>query len=322
MLKKLPLAGCLLGVSAALVWVAACSSMDSSGGSNPDGGGGSSSSGGSGGGGGSSSGGGSSGGGSSGGHDGGGITDAAGEGGGVALLVDDMTAKTGTQIRLQVPAGDTPGSYYTYSDRSAAASNYLGMMSIVTGTSQLADAPVTPAVTNPDGSQIVGELCFGGRVVGYAGLGMNLVYGNAPDATPESGLSSPIPFDASRYSGISFYIRVDPNDATPLPSVHFGVPDTQTADPAAWPTSDCAKVDGGVCDDDFGADVTFAAGQWTKVAFQWSDLTTQGFGMPSLVNGSIRKDQLIGMKWQANGAGVDAAIDSFNFCISDIYFTP
>jgi hypothetical protein len=37
---------------------------------------------------------------------------------------------------------------------------------------------------------------------------------------------------------------------------------------------------------------------------------------------AMRTDQLIGMKWQANGAGVDAAAEPFQFCISDIYFTP
>jgi hypothetical protein len=42
--------------------------------------------------------------------------------------------------------------------------------------------------------------------------------------------------------------------------------------------------------------------------------------------GALRTDQLIGMKWQANGPGaVDGggpSGDSFKFCISNIYFTP
>jgi hypothetical protein len=221
-----------------------------------------------------------------------------------------MSSKNGTQISLQVPPGQSPGSYYTYSDRDKAVSNYLGVMSLVTGTSQLFDTPVMPAIPEPDGATISGELCFGGRVVGYAGLGMSFVYGNPPDATPESGISSPVPFDASRYSGISFYILVEASDAE-LPILRFGIPDTQTADPAAWPTAACSLFDGGGCDDDFGATITPTAGTWTKVSLQWADLGQVGFGMGFT---AIKTDQLIGMKWQANGPGLDAATESCELC--------
>jgi hypothetical protein len=269
--------------------------------------------------------------------------DATAEAGGLGLLVDNMTAMKGTQISLQVPPGETPGSYYAYSDYPT--SNDLGMMSIVSGTSQLLDVALSSPVQQMDGSQIVGELCFGGNVVGYAGLGMSLAYGNPPDASPESGLSSPVPFDASQYSGVSFYILVDPSDG-PAPSIHFGVPDTQTADPVAWPTTACAASSSGdasdandgsdaaldagsasnPCDDDFGSDLTVTPGTWTKVAFKWAEMQQQSWG--AMFPGGIKLDQLIGMKWQANGptvAGVgggDAAAESFRFCISDIYFTP
>ena len=251
-----------------------------------------------------------------------GVFDRRAEAAGLGLLVDNMIATTGTQVQLTVPAGQTPGSYYAYSDYPV--SNTLAMTSSVAGTKQLADMPVSPAITNADGSQIVGELCFGGTVVGYAGLGMSLAYGNPPDATPDAG-SSPVPFDASHYGGVSFYIFGNAADAS-ISTIHFGVPDTQTADPTAWPTSDCAVLDGGKCDDDFGADVPYMPGQWTKVAFKWDELFQQGFGIPGPATAnpisSIKTTQLIGMKWQANGAGVDAAVESFNFCISNIYFTP
>jgi hypothetical protein len=270
----------------------------------------------------------------------GGVTDAVAdaEAGGLGLLVDNMTAMKGTQISLQVPAGESPGSYYAYSDYPV--SNALGMMSIVSGTSQLVDVLLSTAIPNQDGSQITGELCFSGSVVGYAGLGMSFAYGNPPDATPESGLSSPVPFDASKYSGVSFYILVDPSDG-PAASLHFGVPDTQTADPVAWPATACAAshiaaasdasdgADGAMdagsasnpCDDDFGADLAVPAGIWTRVALRWGDLAQQSWG--AQFPGGMKPDQLIGMKWQANGvADPDAAAESFRFCISDIYFTP
>jgi hypothetical protein len=236
------------------------------------------------------------------------------DGGGLGLLVDNMTAAMGTQISLQVPSGQTPGSYYTYPDK---APNNLGMLSRIESTEALGDTPVTSPVMNADGSQISGNLCFRGSVVAYSGLGMSLAYGIPPDATPDAS-SSPVPFDASHYHGVSFYVFVEPADG-PLPSIHFSIPDTQTADPAAWPAAAC-NVDGGECDDDFGSDVTFTQGVWVKASFRFDALTQGGFGSGF---SALMTSQLIGMKWQVNNlAGLDAASESFNFCISDIYFTP
>jgi hypothetical protein len=233
--------------------------------------------------------------------------------GGGALLVDDMEADSGTQIALVVPAGDTPGSYYTYDD---------GPNSSIQGTSQLNDSKLAAPITNADGTTISGELCVSGSVLAYAGLGMNLVYTKPADASA-TALSSPVPFDASRYNGVSFYIFVPADAGGAITTVHFGIPDTQTADPTAWPKSDCAQGDAG-CDDDFGADVSATPGAWTKVAFSWNSadsmLSQQNWGAQF---GALRTNALIGMKWQANGPGPDAgSTDPFDFCISDIYFTP
>jgi hypothetical protein len=269
-------------------------------------------------------------------YDGGGA-DAAAEGASLGLLVDDMTATMGTRIALPPPDGAAPGSYSTYSD--FPNSNYLGMRSVISGTAQLSDTPVSPPIANPDGSQLVGKLCVGrdgsspGSVLNYAGLNLNFAYGTFVAAAQDGG-SSALPFDANQYSGVSFYLLVDPLDGGPSPAMRFGVPDTQTADPAAWPITSCraqapadaggdGAPDGGPetnpCDDDFGADLTYTPGVWNKLSFRWSDLAQQAWGaqFPAL-----KPDQLIGMKWQVNGAGADAAIESFYFCISDIYFTP
>jgi len=157
--------------------------------------------------------------------------------------------------------------------------------------------------------------------VNYAGLGMSIVYApqDSPmDPTCPTG-DPPVPFDASHYSGVSFYINVDPSDSGPPPSIHFDMPDTQTADHCVRPIPACALADAGGCYDDFGSDVPFTPGTWTKVKFVWSDLTQGGWGQPF---GALKTNQLIGMKWQVNGPGPDAADETFNFCISNIYFTP
>ena len=234
----------------------------------------------------------------------------------MGLLVDDMTknleAGAGTQIELDVPDGDTPGSYYTYADM---LSNTQIMMTRV--NTNIFDMSVLPSVSNADGTKINGEICFNGSVVSYAGLGLTLAYGPTPlDAT----ISPPTPFDASKYSGVSFYIYVDP-DAGPAPAIRLGIPDTQTADPAAWPTAACSKAEGGVCDDDFGGNVIATPGVWTQVSFTWDQLMVVGFGVPTF--DAIMQNGLIGMKWQVNNpGGVEASIEPFNFCISNIYFTP
>jgi len=266
-------------------------------------------------------------GGSSGSASGSSISSSAGSSGGSfspgTLLVDNMNADAGTQIALTVPAGEKPGSYYAYSDKGSP---------FVTADSQLADTIFPTPITTPDGAKLTGEICFGGTVLWYAGLGMTLAYTKAADAAANA-LSSPTPFDASAYNGVSFYILVSPSDSGTIPTIHFGVPDTQTADPAAWPTSDCSANDAGAvpCDDDFGADLGIAPGTWTKVAFSFSANVPDALGDQALGQGvwgaqfpgGLRTNALIGMKWQANGAGPDASTsEPFNFCISNIYFTP
>ena len=244
-------------------------------------------------------------------------TDAGSDAGSDGLLVDNMTmAPPSITLELTVPAGETPGSYYTYED---SKSDDMGTMTLVESTGQLKDVPVSPAITNADGTTIQGELCVSGRVTEYGGLGLSLAYGHGPDASPDSGLSSAVPFDASQYSGASFYIMTVGDDAGTPPTVHFSIPDTQTADPAAWPAAAC-NVDGGICDDDFGLDATPQANNvWTPVLAPFAQLSQQHFGTAF---GMILSNQLIGMKWQVNGNGSDASIVPFEFCISDIYFTP
>jgi len=231
------------------------------------------------------------------------------------LLVDNMGADAGTQIALVVPAGDTPGSYYAYSDQYSTDE----------GTAHLGDTPVSPPIQNPDGTTITGELCLQGSVLEYVGLGMSLVYSKPADAAA-TALSIPVPFNASKYNGVSFYILVNPADSGVYPDIHFGIPDTQTSDPSAWPLGQivpaCAMGDAG-CDDDFGSDVTFTPGVWTKNSFSWNPTTDtlaqENWGAQFA---ALKTNALIGMKWQANGGGQDAGYESFTFCISDLYFTP
>lgn len=309
----------------ATMLLAACTDTSSSSPS-PDAGGNGSSSGGS------SSGGSSSGGSSSGGgvDSDGNVADAGAqdasdatvEANTLGALVDNMTAPTGTQNQMgssdaggaPLPAGASPGTYYAY----------LDPYSIGTITSALVDVPVAPPIAEADGSQIVGELCIKGRVTLYVGLGMSIAYAAKSTDASSGTTSSPTPYDASHYSGISFYIYEDPGDGGPLPQLHFGVPDTQTAGPEAWPGSACLDLGDGSsadCYDDFGSDINPTPGQWTKVTLRWVDLQQANWGAQYT---SLKTDQLIAMKWQANGPVADSGVSDlpYNFCVSNIYFTP
>jgi hypothetical protein len=261
-------------------------------------------------------------------------SDAHAEAAGPGLLVDNMTGHFGTRLAFSVDvnAGQSPGSYYAYSDPNS------GSRGLVPATAQLADTSVLDAGV----PGITGEICFAGDVVDftddYAGIGLQLIFGPPIDVGADASgppQSYPVPFDASQYSGVSFYFYVAPNeDGAAALGVRFGVPDTQTADPSADPTAACtlagaAIPDGGSqnqCNDDFGADVNAVVGQWTYNSFVWdptasNGLNQQNWGDTNFVE--INKSGIIGMKWQVVPVGLnDGSYDPFNFCISNIYFTP
>ncbi len=325
MVRRTSLLGLIVLGAVGALWAIACSDSSPAAPS-PDGGGSSSSSSSSGG---SSGGWGSSGGSSSGGANDGGATgdtgapaDATSEASALGVLVDNMTATTGTQNQMgsdaggaPLPAGATAGTYYTY----------LDPYSIGTITSALADVPVTPPISEADGAQIVGKICFKGSVTLYVGLGMNIAYQAKPADAAANAPSGAFPYNASQYSGVSFYIYVDPGDGGPLPQLHFGIPDTQTAGPESWPASSCLDIPDGSsadCYDDFGSDIIPTPGQWTKVSLPFAVLQQGNWGAQYAAG--LKTDQLIAMKWQANGPDPDSGISDLpvNFCISDIYFTP
>jgi endoglucanase len=110
------------------------------------------------------------------------------------------------------------------------------------------------------------------------------------------------PYDASKYTGISFWAKVGPGSTKTL---RLKVPDVNT-DP-----------DGKVCKEcfnDFGADLTLTD-QWKKYTLPFASLKQmKDWGDPNPA--SINKSKLYGMQWQVNDSGA-----SYDIWIDEVQFT-
>jgi endoglucanase len=108
-------------------------------------------------------------------------------------------------------------------------------------------------------------------------------------------------YDASAFSGVSFWAKVDGDSAT---AVRLKVPDANT-DPA-----------GGVCTacfNDFGADIALTHA-WTKFTVPFATMKQlDGWGAPHPA--AIEPSKLFGLQWQVvtPGAKVDIWVDDVQF---------
>jgi len=122
----------------------------------------------------------------------------------------------------------------------------------------------------------------------FAGMGFSLTDPKAP-------------YDASAYTGVSFYAKVA-KGATK--SVRLKVPDLNT-DPAGKVCTECFN--------DFGADLTLTE-QWQKYAISFASMKQmEGWGSPHPA--SIDKSKIYGLQWQVTqpGAAYDVWIDGVQF---------
>ncbi|HXX67126.1 MAG TPA: hypothetical protein VEK07_08090 [Polyangiaceae bacterium] len=110
------------------------------------------------------------------------------------------------------------------------------------------------------------------------------------------------PYDASKYSGVSFYAKVG---AGSLTSVRLKIPDVNT-DPDGKVCTECFN--------DFGADLELTD-QWKKFTIPFAQMSQmEGWGSPQ--KDHIDKTKLYGMQWQVNKPGA-----SYDVWVSDIRFT-
>lgn len=176
------------------------------------------------------------------------------------LVVEDVEDGD-TAIRV---AGGRSGGWYGYSDAGTVS--------------------LDPTAVGHVGGGM--QIAFAAVDSGWSGFGFNF-----------AGAGDKEPYDASAFTGISFWIRADV--AT---SLTFAVADVNT-DPA-----------GDICDEchDHWATSVSATTEWTQVTLHWSDLARGGWGTPATEAMIIT--QLIGLAWNVEAPGtVTVLIDDVTF---------
>jgi endoglucanase len=109
-------------------------------------------------------------------------------------------------------------------------------------------------------------------------------------------------YDASAYTGVSFYAKVGPGSTK---AVRLKVPDVDT-DPDGKRCTECFN--------DFGADLSLSD-QWKKYTVPFAAMKQmEGWGSPA--PSSIDKSKLFGLQWQVVAQGV-----SYDVWVDDVQFT-
>jgi endoglucanase len=139
-------------------------------------------------------------------------------------------------------------------------------------------------------ARMIGKVSASGDPM-YAGMGLSW--------TNPKG-----PYDASKYTGLSFWAKVGPGS---VKAVRLKVPDANT-DPDAVPKV-CTE-----CFNDFGVDMDLTE-QWTKYTIPFDKMSQlEGWGSPQ--KDRIDKSKIYGMQWQVNKPG-----SSYDIWVSDLSFT-
>jgi endoglucanase len=109
------------------------------------------------------------------------------------------------------------------------------------------------------------------------------------------------PYDASAFTGVSFYAKIGPGSSA---NVRLKVPDVNT-DPAGKACTECFN--------DFGADLTLTD-QWKRYTVPFATMKQMdGWGAPHPA--SIDKSKLFALQWQVTdqGASYDVWVDNVQF---------
>jgi endoglucanase len=109
-------------------------------------------------------------------------------------------------------------------------------------------------------------------------------------------------YDASAFSGVSFYAKVGPGSTA---NVRLKLPDANT-DPAGKACSECFN--------DFGTDLTLT-GDWQKYVAPFAAMKQmEGWGAPHPA--AVDSAKLFGLQWQVTQAGA-----SYDVWVDDVRFT-
>jgi hypothetical protein len=221
-----------------------------------------------------------------------------GTGGAVSMV--DCTKDTGLMrdviADFESGAGqinDAPrrhGSFYTYNDATAGA-----VQNPPAGDASPAEIPGGRCT-----SKFAMHVSAKGFTVWGAGFGTDFAYGVAPDGGtvgPDSGINPRQSYDASAYTGISFWARVEPGSK---PGLRLGIADKTTAPEGGMCVVDDTGMNPNRCYDDFGKTVGIIT-SWDFFKVSFAEMTQRGFGLKAP---AIDKAHVYGLQFQA-GAAVD-----------------
>jgi endoglucanase len=192
------------------------------------------------------------------------------------FAIDDCEDNN-NQVKMQ---GGRNGYWYTFADKY--------------GTT-ISPPAHSKYLMSPGGSR---DSKYGARMIGKVSKDGDPVYGGMGFSfTDPKG-----PYDASQYTGISFWAKVGPGSTK---TVRLKVPDVNT-DP-----------DGKVCKEcfnDFGADLTLTD-QWKKYTIPFAAMKQmKDWGDPTPA--AVNKSKLYGVQFQVNDSGAN-----YDIWVDDLQFT-
>jgi len=193
-------------------------------------------------------------------------------------VIDDCEDGT-NQVKVQKGRN---GYWYTFVDKVGST------ISPPFGKTFIMSKGGVPAGESLYAAQFLGKISATGDPL-YAGMGFSL--------TNPKGQ-----YDASAYTGVSFYAKVAPNT---VKAVRLKVPDVAT-DPDGKVCTECFN--------DFGSDLTLST-EWKQYVIPFSDMSQmEGWGAPHPKG--IDKSKIYGMQWQVNSPGAD-----YDIWVDDVQFT-
>ena len=163
-------------------------------------------------------------------------------------MIDDMEDNDGSILGVN----GRVGAWYTYNDATAAAMQVPKQ-----------GDPFTMTAGGRDGTGYAANTNGGGFTVWGAGYGFNL-----KDSGNDAGGSNKSVYDASAYSGITFWAKAG---ATSDKALRVNVSNKET-DPAG---AICAPMD--KCNDHYGSPLTLTA-EWAKYTLPFSKMAQSGWG--------------------------------------------
>jgi len=210
-------------------------------------------------------------------------------------LIDDL--ESGTGLLPSGSSGDRQGAWYIFNDETGP---------------QFPTGPFLPdgffgGAPSSDGSAL--QTLYAARTSGGpfldwgGGVGFDLVHPGCTGGCSELPVF-PMPYDASAFSGVSFYARTLNGDTRDL---MFNVPTSGTA--PVEREGLCVAQEGGECDAHFGASIRVGP-DWTAFEIPLADLQQPAFGVPVAFDPTT----LLSLHWQVSvESEFDLAIDEVCF---------